>query len=264
MKEIKFNELVTFLVANMISVKVETTIPGIVIVFIDAEKDKEICKYLILMPIDIKTVKDVLMWLCEHPKCLQTIKNDILKYRLNHEPMYLLTYSDTAWIFSRDDGKRCRDIMIKIINSIFSLDSYIDDEPHNPNIDYIEFILTKLTRRDILEQLAEEASEVANVGHDISMSASFIAQYAIKNIRATEDTENKTPEDIKSINDQIQGNVSILNSTNNKALEEECGDLNMCLDLLYHLDGDYPIEEFNTLDNPKWKRWAERLGFISF
>ena len=135
---------------------------------------------------------------------------------------------------------------------------------YNPNIDYIEFLLTKLTRRDILEQLAEEASEVANVGHDISMSASFITQYAIKNIRATEDTENKTPEDIKNINDQIQGNVSILNSTKNKALEEECGDLNMCLDLLYHLEGNHPIEEFNTLDNPKWKRWAERLGFISF
>lgn len=138
------------------------------------------------------------------------------------------------------------------------------DEKHNPNIDYIEYILTKLTRRDILDQLAEEASEVANVGHDISMSASFITQYAIKNIRATEDTENKTPEDIKNINDQIQGNVAILNSTKNKALEEECGDLNMCLDLLYHLDGNHPIEEFNTLDNSKWKRWAERLGFINF
>ena len=33
---------------------------------------------------------------------------------------------------------------------------------------------------------------------------------------------------------------------------------------LYHLEGNHPIEEFNTLDNPKWKRWAERLGFISF
>ncbi len=264
MKEIKFNELVTFLVANMISVKIETTIPGIVIVFIDAEKDKEICKYLILRPIDFKTVKNVLMWLCEHPKCLQTIKNDILKYRLNHESMYLLTHSDIAWIFSKYDEECCKHILIKILNSIFGHLSYIDNKPHNPNVDYIEFLLTKLTRRDILDQLAEEASEVANVGHDISMSASFIAQYAIKNIRATEDTENKTPEDIKNINDQIQGNVAILNSTKNKALEEECGDLNMCLDLLYHLDGNHPIEEFNTLDNSKWKRWAERLGFISF
>lgn len=135
---------------------------------------------------------------------------------------------------------------------------------HNPNIDYIEFLLTKLTRRDILEQLAEEASEVANAGHDISMSASFIAQYAIKNIRATEDTENKTPEDIKSIDKQLQGNINILNSVKNKSLEEECCDLNMCLDLLYHLNGDHPIEQFNTLDNPKWERWAKRLGFISF
>lgn len=264
MKEIKFNELVTFLVANMISVKVETTIPSIVIVFIDAEKDKEICKYLILMSIDIKTVKDVLMWLCEHPKRLQTIKNDILKYRLNHEPMYLLTYSDTAWIFSRDDGERCRDIMIKIINSIFSLDSYIDDEPHNPNIDYIEFILTKLTRRDILEQLAEEASEIAEIALGVGQSATSISKDASKLIRATEDTNNVTPVASYDIISDINCNLSIIKSARTEWLEEECGDVNMCLDLLHHIDDGEPIEKFHTLDNPKWKRWAERLGFISF
>ena len=264
MKENKFTELVTFLVTNMISVKVETTIPGIVIVFIDAEKDKEICKYLILISIDIKTVKDVLMWLCEHPKSLQTIKNDILRYRLNHESMYLLTYSDTAWIFSRDDGERCKHILIKILNSIFGHLSYIENKFHNPNVDYIEFVLTKLTREDILKQLAEEASEVANVGNNISMSVSFIAQYALKDIRATCNTVNMTPEPIENIKKELNGNVEILNTVRTKELEEECGDLNMCLDLLYHLDGNHPIEEFNTLDNSKWKRWAERLGFISF
>ena len=129
---------------------------------------------------------------------------------------------------------------------------------------HIEFVLTKLTREDILKQLAEEASEVANVGNNISMSASFIAQYALKDIRATCNTVNMTPEPIENIKKELNGNVEILNTVRTKELEEECGDLNMCLDLLYHLDGDHPIEEFNTLDNPKWKRWAERLGFISF
>lgn len=264
MKEIKFNELVTFLVANMISVKVETTIPGIVIVFIDAEKDKEICKYLILIPIDIKTVKDVLMWLCEHPKCLQTIKNDILKYRLNHEPMYLLTYSDTTWIFSKHNEERCRDIMIKIINSIFSLDSYIDDEPHNPNIDYIEFILTKLTRRDILEQLAEEASELAEVSNRISICANDLGKSAIKLIRSTEDTNNVTPMECKDVVRDINVVAYSISNHRTTKLEEECGDVNMCLDLLHHIDDGEPIYNFHTLDNPKWKRWAERLGFINF
>ena len=138
------------------------------------------------------------------------------------------------------------------------------ETPYNPNIDYIEFVLTKLTREDILKQLAEEASEVANVGNNISMSASFIAQYALKDIRATCSTVNMTPEPIENIKKELNGNVEILNTVRTKELEEECGDLNMCLDLLYYLDCNHPIKEFNTLDNPKWKRWAKRLGFISF
>lgn len=262
MKEIKFNELVTFLVANMISVKVETTIP--VIEFIDAEKDKEICKYVMLEAIDIKTVKDALMWLCEHPRGLQVIKNDILKYRLNHESMYLLTYSDTAWIFLKQDEERCKHILKEIVNSIFSLDSYIDDESRNPNIDYIEFILTKLTRRDILEQLAEETSEVAGVGNRISEYANELSKFAIKLIRSTEDTNNVTPYSVKEIIDGINVETHLIHVNRTEDLEEECGDMNMCLDLLHHIDNGEPIEKFHTLDNPKWKRWAERLGFISF
>ncbi len=70
--------------------------------------------------------------------------------------------------------------------------------------------------------------------------------------------------DEEKIKKELNGNVEILNTVRTKELEEECGDLNMCLDLLYHLDGNHPIEEFNTLDNSKWKRWAERLGFINF
>lgn len=264
MKENKFTELVTFLVANVVSTEVKSINDGIVIIFIDAEKNIEICKNVMLGVNDIKTVQGALTYLCKFPECIKIIKNDILKYRLNHESMYLLTHSDIAWIFSKYDEECCKHILIKILNSIFGHLSYIDNKPHNPNVDYIEFVLTKLTREDILKQLAEEASEVANVGNNISMSASFIAQYALKDIRATCNTVNMTPEPIENIKKELNGNVEILNTVRTKELEEECGDLNMCLDLLHHLDGDHPIEEFNTLDNPKWKRWAERLGFISF
>lgn len=264
MKENNINELLTFLVANMVSVKVKSINTGAVIIFIDAEKDIEICKYAILSTHDIKTVMDALRRACKIPNCVQYIKIDIIRYRFTHKSMYLLTPSDTIWTFLKSDEERCGDIMVKIINSVFGPDSYVDKEPHNPNIDYIEFVLTRLTREDILKQLAEESAEVANVGNNISMSASFITQYALKDIRATGDTVNMTPEPIENIKKELNGNVEILNTVRTKELEEECGDLNMCLDLLYHLEGNHPIEEFNTLDNPKWKRWAERLGFISF
>lgn len=134
----------------------------------------------------------------------------------------------------------------------------------NPSIDYIEFILTKLTRRDILEQLAEEASELADVGNYISDHANDLTKFAIKLIRATEDTNNVTPYSVEGINDKIETVTHLIHVNRTEYLEEECGDVNMCLDLLHHIDDGEPIEKFHTLDNPKWKRWAERLGFISF
>ena len=135
---------------------------------------------------------------------------------------------------------------------------------HNPNIDYIEFILTKLTRRDILEQLAEEASEVADVGNSISHFGNVVAKDSNKLIRSSEDTNNLTPEEPKKINNYINHCVNEIYKYRTINLEEECGDVNMCLDLLHHIDDGEPIEKFHTLDNPKWKRWAERLGFINF
>lgn len=253
MKENDIDGVVMFLVNNMISIRIKKNTRVTKVEFIDAINDHIMATLWISYRKNIEVVHDVLEYLCAHQNIYQELKNRVGNYYVNHE--------DSVSLFERFN------ILSNKTNHIRQTLMYEygkKETQYNPNIDYIEFLLTKLTRRDILEQLAEEASEVANVGHDISMSASFITQYAIKNIRATEDTENKTPEDIKNINDQIQGNVSILNSTKNKALEEECGDLNMCLDLLYHLEGNHPIEEFNTLDNPKWKRWAERLGFISF
>ena len=126
----------------------------------------------------------------------------------------------------------------------------------NPNIDYIEFILTKLTRRDILEQVAE-------VGNRISICANDLGKSAIKLIRSTEDTNNVTPMEGKDVVRDINAIAYSIGNHRTTKLEEECGDVNMCLDLLHHFDDGEPIEKFNTLDNPKWKRWAKRLGFIS-
>ena len=235
MKENDIDGVVMFLVNNMISIRIKKNTRVTKVEFIDAINDHIMATLWISYRKNIEVVHDVLEYLCAHQNIYQELKNRVGNYYVNHE--------DSVSLFER------LNILSNKTNHIRQTLMYEygkKETQYNPNIDYIEFLLTKLTRRDI------------------SMSASFITQYAIKNIRATEDTENKTPEDIKNINDQIQGNVSILNSTKNKALEEECGDLNMCLDLLYHLEGNHPIEEFNTLDNPKWKRWAERLGFISF
>lgn len=253
MKKNNIDDIVMFLVNNMVNTKITKRTKGTEVEFIDYISDHTMATLYFSLGNDIEVVHDVLEHLCTHQNIYQELKNKINKYYDNNK--------DAIDLAGRLDTLANKTNHVK---QTLTYEYAKKVESYHPNIDYIEFLLTKLTRRDILDQLAEEASEVANVGHDISMSASFIAQYAIKNIRATEDTENKTPEDIKNINDQIQGNVAILNSTKNKALEEECGDLNMCLDLLYHLDNNHPIEEFNTLDNSKWKRWAERLGFISF
>ena len=259
MKKINIDDIIVFLIKKMINTEVKNNSRGTDVMFTSAITGNVACTLYISCRDNIKVVRDVLEYLCEHESIFQEVKNAIEKYYTDFEPTMLYGDSTTIGEVLCCLNNIAEDIQRELVEEYIK-----NSEPHNPNIDYIEFVLTKLTRRDILEQLAEEASEVANTGNEISMSASFISQYAIKNIRATEDTENKTPEDIENINDQIQGNVSILNSTKNKALEEECGDLNMCLDLLYYLNGDHPIEEFNTLDNPKWKRWAERLGFISF
>ena len=91
MKENKFTELVTFLIANVVSTEVKSINDGIVIIFIDAEKNIEICKNVMLGVNDIKTVQGALTYLCKFPECIKIIKNDILKYRLNNESMYLLS-----------------------------------------------------------------------------------------------------------------------------------------------------------------------------
>ena len=95
--------------------------------------------------------------------------------------------------------------------------------------DYRDFILEKLDERTLLEQLAEEASE--------------LSQAALKLIRAKELSNNITPRTEQEV-------------TQN--LVEEILDCNLVMSLLCRKDRKLVISlpKIN-----KHKRWAERLGY---
>lgn len=95
--------------------------------------------------------------------------------------------------------------------------------------DYRDFILEKLDERTLLEQLAEEASE--------------LSQAALKLIRAKELSNNVTPRTEQEV-------------TQN--LVEEILDCNLVMSLLCRKDRKLLISmpKIN-----KHKRWAERLGY---
>ncbi len=95
--------------------------------------------------------------------------------------------------------------------------------------DYRDFILEKLDERTLLEQLAEEASE--------------LSQAALKLIRAKELSNNVTPRTEQEV-------------TQN--LVEEILDCNLVMSLLCRKDRKLVISipKIN-----KHKRWAERLGY---
>ncbi len=86
------------------------------------------------------------------------------------------------------------------------------------------YILSILDARTLLEQLAEEASE--------------LAQAALKLIRAAEYSNNPTPITLQEAE---------------VGLDEELHDVLAVASLL-------GIIEYDDDENPKWKRWAERLG----
>ena len=106
--------------------------------------------------------------------------------------------------------------------------------------DYRDFIIEKLDERVFLEQLAEEASEVA--------------QAALKLIRAKELSNNNTP-----VREQ-EGMLSL-------ALEYM--DLLMVYDMLLEKDrkilritkANSILPEKDMENYFKWNRWAERLGY---
>lgn len=95
--------------------------------------------------------------------------------------------------------------------------------------DYRDFILEKLDERTLLEQLAEEASE--------------LSQAALKLIRAKELSNNVTPRTEQEVAQN---------------LVEEMLDCNLVMSLLCRKDSSLSIgmPKIN-----KHKRWAERLGY---
>ena len=100
---------------------------------------------------------------------------------------------------------------------------------------YRNFIIDKLDNRTMLEQLAEEASE--------------LSQAALKLIRAKGLNNNVTP---KTEYEAIQNIV------------EEMRDRSIVITLLCYKDKKLLAAIFNSEDvenSPKWKRWAERLGY---
>lgn len=106
----------------------------------------------------------------------------------------------------------------------------------NENQQYFEYVVKRLDKRTILEQLAEESSEVT--------------KEALKVIRAERFSNNYTPITREDAIDK---------------LIEEINDLRMIISLLKpkyeELDKALP-EDKEIINNPKWKRWAYRLGFI--
>lgn len=100
---------------------------------------------------------------------------------------------------------------------------------------YRDYILDKLDERTLLEQLAEEASE--------------LSQAALKLIRAKGLSENITPK----MKEKVTQNLT-----------EEMLDCGIVMALLCHKDAKIMAAILYSKDmanSPKWKRWAERLGF---
>lgn len=92
--------------------------------------------------------------------------------------------------------------------------------------EYREFVKERLDSREMLEQLAEEASE--------------LAQAALKMIRAYGMSKNTTR--------TKPGEAAA-------GIVEEIGDVMMLVDML-------DLYDINTAGNPKWKRWAVSLGWV--
>ena len=101
---------------------------------------------------------------------------------------------------------------------------------------YFEHVVKSLDKRSVLEQLAEESSEITKA--------------ALKVIRAEKLSVNTTP---------------ITYKESMQKLIEEINDVRMIISMLktkyLELDEALP-EDSDIINNPKWKRWAKRLGYV--
>ena len=105
----------------------------------------------------------------------------------------------------------------------------------NENQKYFEYVVKVLDKRTVLEQLAEETSEITKA--------------ALKVIRTEKLSKSTT---------------SMTYEESMKNLIEEINDVRMIISLLKHkypeLDNTLP-EDKDILKNPNWKRWAFGLGY---
>lgn len=101
---------------------------------------------------------------------------------------------------------------------------------------YFEHVVRSLDKRSVLEQLAEESSEITKA--------------ALKVIRAEKLSVNTTP---------------ITYEESMEKLIEEINDVRMIISILKYkypeIDNAFP-EDNDIINNPKWKRWAKRLGYV--
>lgn len=104
----------------------------------------------------------------------------------------------------------------------------LNNESEQAN-DCMAWITTVLARRDLLEQLAEECNE--------------LSQASLKLIRACNYSKNVTP------------------ITPAKALDNYAEEIKDVLMVLTALNVDVVGLAKNVKHNPKWKRWAKRLGY---
>lgn len=106
----------------------------------------------------------------------------------------------------------------------------------NENQKYFDFVVNSLDKRTILEQLVEESSEITKA--------------ALKVIRAERFSRNITP---------------ITYEESLEKLIEEINDTRMIINLLkskYKEFNDSLPEDREVINNPKWKRWDKRLGYV--
>lgn len=101
---------------------------------------------------------------------------------------------------------------------------------------YIKYIVKKLSERDLLEQLAEEASE--------------LSQAALKLIRAAKYSDNVTPvKEEEAIENLVTEFNDVLTSWN--AITE--GSHAIRLEII--------VQTANQKQEKKLERWAKRLGY---
>lgn len=106
----------------------------------------------------------------------------------------------------------------------------------NKNQKYFEYVVKVLDKRTVLEQLAEETSEITKA--------------SLKVIRAEKLGKSTT---------------SITYEDSMENLIEEINDVRMIISILrtkyFELDNTLPKDN-DIINNPKWKKWAYGLGYI--